>query len=55
MARKRKELSDVKDYRYDEKRKNKPPAGMVSYEKKVREPVRYFRNTFPTRRRTNTR
>lgn len=37
MAKQRKRSSDVKDYRYDEKRKNNPPAGMVSYEKKVKE------------------
>lgn len=28
----------IKDYRHDSKRKNNPPAGMVSYEKKVKEP-----------------
>jgi adenine-specific DNA-methyltransferase len=30
--------SKIKDYRHDSKRKNNPPAGMVSYEKKVKEP-----------------
>jgi len=28
----------IKDYRHDSKRKNNPPAGMVSFEKKVKEP-----------------
>ena len=38
MAKVRKQ-KDVKDYRFDEKRKNNPPAGMVSYEKTgIREP-----------------
>jgi hypothetical protein len=35
---KRKKNSQVKDYRHDEKRKNNPPIGMVSYEPKVGEP-----------------
>lgn len=42
MARK-KSNSKVQDYRYDEKRKNNPPAGMVSYEPKVAEPkIRHY-------------
>ena len=32
MPAKEKKPADVKDYRYDEKRKNNPPAGMASYE-----------------------
>jgi len=31
-------MPKIKDYRYDSKRKNNPPAGMVSYEKKIKEP-----------------
>lgn len=34
MARKN---SKVQDYRHDEKRKNNPPIGMVSYEPKIAE------------------
>ncbi|MBW2075447.1 MAG: site-specific DNA-methyltransferase [Deltaproteobacteria bacterium] len=37
MAKKKKN-SRVRDYRHDEKRKNIPPIGMVSYEPKVAEP-----------------
>ncbi|MBW1699937.1 MAG: site-specific DNA-methyltransferase [Deltaproteobacteria bacterium] len=33
-----KKNSKVKDYRHDEKRKNNPPIGMVSYEPKIAEP-----------------
>lgn len=35
---KKKRNSKVRDYRHDEKRKNNPPIGMVSYEPKVGEP-----------------
>jgi len=34
----KKKNSKVKDYRHDEKRKNNPPIGMVSYEPKIAEP-----------------
>ena len=37
MAKSKKE-KQVTDYRYDEKRKNNPPAGLAEYEKKVKEP-----------------
>jgi hypothetical protein len=37
MAKKRGN-SKVRDYRHDEKRKNNPPIGMVSYEPKMAEP-----------------
>ncbi len=37
MAKKRKS-SKVRDYRHEEKRKNNPPIGMVSYEAKIAEP-----------------
>jgi len=33
-----KKNSKVRDYRHDEKRKNNPPVGMVSYEPKIAEP-----------------
>ncbi len=33
---KRKKNAKVQDYRHDEKRKNNPPIGMVSYEPKVK-------------------
>ena len=32
MPAKKKKSAEVKDYRYDDKRKNNPPAGMASYE-----------------------
>jgi len=32
---KKKSNSKVRDYRHDEKRKNNPPIGMVSYEPKI--------------------
>lgn len=35
---KKKSNSKVRDYRHDEKRKNNPPIGMVSYEPKISEP-----------------
>jgi len=35
---KKKRNSRVRDYRHDEKRKNNPPIGMVSYEPKISEP-----------------
>lgn len=35
---KRKKKARVEDYRHDEKRKNNPPIGMVSYESKISEP-----------------
>lgn len=37
MAKQRKS-DQIQDYRYEEKRKNNPPVGMVSYESKVAEP-----------------
>ncbi len=37
MAKKKKSTR-VQDYRHDEKRKNNPPIGMVSYEPKISEP-----------------
>lgn len=35
---KKKKSTRVQDYRHDEKRKNNPPIGMVSYEPKISEP-----------------
>jgi len=37
VPKKKSPKSEIKDYRHDEKRKNNPPAGMVSYEPVVRE------------------
>lgn len=40
---KRKNNSKVRDYRHNEKRKNNPPIGMVSYEPKIAEPkTKYY-------------